>query len=74
MNKIMCGIYIIKNMVNNKVYIGQSVNIDKRWYDHINALDNHSHYNYHLQAAWDKYGKDAFVFDVVELCGKERLD
>jgi len=32
------GIYKIKNLLNGKVYIGQSVNIEKRFYNHKNNL------------------------------------
>lgn len=35
-----CGIYIIKNKVNNKVYIGQSVDISLRWTARKNAAKN----------------------------------
>lgn len=31
MAKIICGIYKITNQVNGKCYIGQSINIEKRW-------------------------------------------
>ena len=30
----ICGIYKIENLVNGKVYIGQSVDIYKRWIEH----------------------------------------
>ncbi len=29
-----CGIYLIRNKINNKVYIGLSVNIEERWQHH----------------------------------------
>lgn len=32
--KVIVGIYQIKNLRNNKVYIGQSKNIYSRWTDH----------------------------------------
>ena len=35
-----CGIYIIKNLVNNKVYIGSSVNIEERWSHHRIAFNS----------------------------------
>ena len=49
------GIYMIRNKVNNKAYIGQAVDIDKRWGEHIKELNNNKKYcNYHLQNAWNK--------------------
>lgn len=34
------GIYIIKNLINNKSYVGQSVNLEKRWRQHYNYGKN----------------------------------
>lgn len=71
--KIVCGIYEIVNIVNNKRYIGLSTNIYGRWRQHINALTSKTHYNAHLQSAWNKYGQDNFQFNIVEQCEKECL-
>ena len=38
-NNIISGIYCIENKVNNKKYIGQSKNINDRWYKHKNELN-----------------------------------
>lgn len=53
-------IYQIKNIVNQKCYIGQSVDWEDRWRQHQRQLQNHKHENPYLQYAWDKYGEDAF--------------
>lgn len=63
----MIGIYKIENKVNGKVYIGQSIDIDTRWKQHINELDSKGHINKHLQYAWNKYGSDSFEFSIVEI-------
>ena len=68
------GIYKIKNLLNDKVYIGQSVDIEKRWSTHKTELKNNYHYNIHLQSAWNKYGEDNFSFDVIEKCEEDLLD
>lgn len=70
----ICGIYKITNTVNNKVYIGQSVNIKVRWRDHINALNRQDSRCTLLQRAWIKYGEDKFVFEILELCDEDLLD
>lgn len=62
----MIGIYKITNLINNKVYIGQSIDIEKRLKDHINGLNNHYGHNSHFQNAWDKYGEDNFKFEILE--------
>lgn len=60
------GIYVILNILNNKCYIGSSRNIRKRKSQHIKELKDNLHYNAHLQAAWNKYGADKFIFTVLE--------
>ena len=50
-----CGIYLIKNNISKKEYIGQSINIEKRWKDHKKDLRNNIHKNQHLQNAYNKY-------------------
>lgn len=57
-----CGIYKIVNKQNNKYYIGSSSNIEKRWYVHKTRLNNNNHPNKYLQAAWNKYGEQCFLF------------
>lgn len=69
-----CGIYKIENVKNNKKYIGQSVNIEQRWQRHKYELNAQKHYNSYLQNAWNKYGENAFVFEIIEKCPRELLD
>lgn len=68
------GIYKIQNKINNKVYIGQSGNIEQRWYVHSRELNKGIHCNRHLQAAWSKYGEDNFKFEIIERCPIDDLD
>lgn len=63
MNK---GIYKITNLKNNKVYIGQTENFVNREQNHFYWLDNGEHHNEHLQKSYNKYGKDNFIFEVIE--------
>lgn len=70
----ICGIYMIKNTSNNKIYIGQSVNIYKRWEKHKSDLNNNRHDNKHLQNAWNKYGEDCFDFSIIEECVENELN
>lgn len=58
----MKGIYIIKNLVNNKIYIGSSKNINKRLTVHKSRLFGNTHINKHLQNAYNKYGINNFEF------------
>lgn len=61
------GIYMITNTVNQKFYVGSALNIRERAYGHIHHLRTQKHHNPKLQAAWDKYKEDAFVFSVLEI-------
>jgi len=61
------GIYLIKNIVNNKVYVGSAVNIAKRWREHKRILKKGKHHCPHLQLAWDKYGEQSFTFEIIEI-------
>jgi group I intron endonuclease len=60
------GIYKIINVVNNKFYVGSAVDFTARKRRHWWALRSQRHANKHLQAAWNKYGEDAFTFVIVE--------
>lgn len=67
------GIYKIQNITDNKVYIGSSVDIKSRQYKHFWMLTLGSHYNSHLQSSYNKFGKDSFIFEILELCYPEHL-
>lgn len=69
----LSGIYIIINNVNKNSYVGSSINISKRWGDHRFKLNRGIHSNKYLQNSWAKYGKDNFIFLLIEPCGKENL-
>lgn len=59
------GIYKITNIVNGKVYIGKSQNIEKRFKSHIEGLNGGRNHNPHFQNAWNKYGKSNFKFEII---------
>lgn len=57
-------IYIIKNLVNDKVYIGQAKNAAERWIRHISAAKKD--YDYVISKAMNKYGIDKFYYQILE--------
>lgn len=71
-----CGIYKITNKINGHSYIGQSVQIEKRWIaEKQNAFCQSSNsYNYPLSRAFRKYGLDQFNFEILEECSREKLN
>ena len=72
----MVGIYKITNKENGRSYIGQSVNISKRWKTHINSSYNPdaNQYNTEFHRTIAKYGPDHFIWEVLEECSKEELN
>lgn len=66
-------IYKIRNVVNNKFYVGSTVSTRERFRNHRKALRGNRHHCAHLQAAWNKYGEDCFKFEVVEEVTDEAL-
>lgn len=60
------GIYRIINSSNGKCYVGSSIDINRRRLEHFSALLHNRHVNNHLQNAYNKYGKDSFIFEVIE--------
>ena len=60
------GIYKIINIINSKFYVGSAVDLKRRKTRHFSELRGNKHNNRHLQAAWNKYGEQAFVFVVLE--------
>lgn len=68
------GIYLIRNTINGKVYVGSSSNIAERWTEHARDLKNNTHRNKPLQNAYNKYGKDKFIYEILELLDENNKD
>ena len=60
------GVYCIENIKNGKVYVGQSRDLAKRFRAHRRQLRDGDHYNFHLQSAYNLYGKDCFRFKILD--------
>jgi group I intron endonuclease len=71
----MIGIYKIVNKINKKIYIGKSINIEKRWKEHIrHSKEGHQSHNIPLHKAIIKYGKENFIFEVIQECDTDILN
>lgn len=68
----MLCIYIIKNKINNGIYVGKSIKYKQRKYRHFYNLRNNRHENQHLQHSFNKYGEKNFEIKV--LCECEDID
>lgn len=63
------GIYVIKNSINGKIYVGKSKNCYKRLHQHLSdiQIDNRNYNeNPHLLNAFKKYGKENFECYILE--------
>lgn len=70
-----CGVYKITCLSNDKIYIGSSRNISRRFCHHKNSLRKEKHHNHYLQEDWNKYGEENFKFEILEECKEdERYD
>lgn len=68
-SNINTGIYKIKNIITNDCYIGSAAyTFNKRWNTHKHQLKNNKHHSIILQRAWNKYGENNFIFEIIETC------
>jgi len=68
----MAIIYRITNMANGKFYIGSAESFARREWQHKYDLKRNTHKNPRLQAAWNKYGEEMFVFEIIEEVAPDR--
>lgn len=59
-------LYEIKNIINNKRYIGRTCNPDIRKKRHFRELEKNKHHCIFLQRAFNKYGKENFIFNIID--------
>ena len=64
----MIGIYKITNKINGKKYVGQSNNINRRFSEHCLRSE------IPIDIAIQKYGKENFIFEVLEECSLDELN
>lgn len=64
----MVGIYKITNKINGKKYVGQSNNIERRFSEHC------LRHEIPIDIAIQKYGKENFLFEVIEECSLDKLN
>jgi group I intron endonuclease len=61
------GIYKIRNLVDGKVYVGSAIYLNVRRTSHFSELKSNTHKNNHLQRSYNKYGKENFIFEIIEI-------
>lgn len=68
----VAGIYLLRNTVSGRVYVGQSVHIRRRWNEHRASANRGD--KSRLYDAMRRYGVDAFQLVVLEECGPALFD
>ena len=71
---VSCGIYCIENIINGKMYVGQSRNIRKRLIVHLSRAKSPLTHKSALYSAMVKYGIDNFSIKILELCDSSLLN
>lgn len=61
---MVAGVYLIKNKINNKIYVGSSVDIFRRWSEHY-RMENFNYSN--IQKDIYNFGISNFSFEILEV-------
>lgn len=61
-------LYKITNVLNKKVYIGQTINTDRRWQAHGSYAKNPERTGQYIHRAMAKYGIENFTYEVIAAC------
>lgn len=68
------GIYRIFNVKTNKSYVGSTwKSFRSRWKQHLNKLNTNKHHSHEMQNAFNKYGSDSFVCEILEIIEDENI-
>jgi hypothetical protein len=65
LKEIKTGVYLIRNVSDNNIYIGSTLDFIKRKRKHLYDLNRQKHHSYKLQSAFDKQGEEDFEFYVI---------
>jgi group I intron endonuclease len=67
-------VYKIECLINNRMYIGSTVNFMVRKSSHLSTLKKNNHRNSDLQNDFNKYGIDNFSFTIIEECDGDIIE
>lgn len=67
------GVYVIRNTISGKCYVGSAIHLRKRITNHRSDLVRGKHHNKPLSRAWAKYDSGVFTVDLLEYCPPDRL-
>ena len=64
--KFKMGVYQIRNIINGKIYISSTLDLNAAWNSQKFQLNFGSHKNEELQKEWKEYGEENFVYEIVD--------
>ena len=65
-------IYQIKNVLSNKIYIGETIRGELRWKEHLRSLRGNRHSNYNLQQDFNEHGEEVFEWSIIKELPKDK--
>ncbi len=65
-------VYKITNKQNGKIYVGETLRGELRWGDHLRDLRGGYHRNCLLQEDFDKFGEEAFEWEILKEFPKDK--
>jgi len=66
-------VYKISSQLDDRIYIGSTINLNKRWNEHKRDLLNKKHQNLHLQRFVNKYGITQLCFEILECIDTDNI-
>lgn len=63
--KFKMGVFQVRNLVNSKIFIGSSPDLEAIWNRQKTQLKFGSHPNKKLQADWQQFGAENFTFEIL---------
>ena len=63
--KFQVGVFQIRNLSNNKIFIDSSTDLVSIWNRHKFQLNAGQHQNTNLQKEWKEYGQENFVYEIL---------
>jgi len=71
-SKLKSFIYQIKNLKNNRIYIGETIRGKERIQKHFSCLRSQRHENYKLQQDFNEHGEDVFEWSILKELPKDK--
>lgn len=65
LKKLKIGVFAVRNLLNGKIYIGSSVNLEAMWNRIYLQLNFGNYFNSKLQKEWKEFGENNFRYEII---------